>query len=636
MKTLLTPAFALLLLVSASGTLQAQVPNLLTYQGRVAVGTVNFDGTGQFKFALVNTNGGTTYWRNSPDTTPADGVPDSAVSLAVTKGLYSVLLGDTALANMAAIPASVFTNADVRLRVWFNDGTNGFQLLAPDQRLAAAGYAMTAAGLQLPTTSAGGVDGVIFQNGTRLIHSFGTNNFFAGSAAGNFTMTGGSNTAVGFSALQNNTTGSNNVALGERTLNLNSTGSNNIALGFQAGNNITGSNNISIGSPGVSGQSGVIRIGASGTHTDTFLAGVIRGDGSGLTGITATSLAANSVTSTQLAAGVVTAAKIDTTSVGLWGVTGSNIFRSAGNVGIGTNNPAQTLDVNGVSQSQALELRAAGSTPYLDFSSNLSDDFNARIIWQGTTVNRLDFDAPKFSFLNGNVGIGTSNPAAKLEVFGGARLVNGTTVTLQLSNYDPAFYGVTTPGTQIVATDVGGYTASLDFMTKAFGNQNNALQSRLHINGNTGRVGIGTTSPATTLDVNGEITCVAVNLTSDRNAKEQFKPVNPREVLDKVIGMPITEWQYKTEGDARHIGPMAQDFRAAFALGHDERHITSVDADGVALAAIQGLNEKLREEAARKDEEIKTLRSENRSLAERLAAIERHLKLSGKLDEASR
>ncbi len=66
--------------------------------------------------------------------------PAVAVSLAVAKGLYSVLLGDVTLTNMAALPASVFANADVRLRVWFDDGVAGSQLLSPDQRLAPASY----------------------------------------------------------------------------------------------------------------------------------------------------------------------------------------------------------------------------------------------------------------------------------------------------------------------------------------------------------------------------------------------------------------------------------------------------------------------------------------------------------------
>jgi hypothetical protein len=62
----------------------------------------------------------------------------------VTKGLYSVGLGDNSLINMTALPGSVFTNSDVRLRVWFNDGTHGSQLLTPDQRIATTGYAFMA------------------------------------------------------------------------------------------------------------------------------------------------------------------------------------------------------------------------------------------------------------------------------------------------------------------------------------------------------------------------------------------------------------------------------------------------------------------------------------------------------------
>ena len=65
-----------------------------------------------------------TYWSND-GTSAAGSEPTNAVPLTVSKGLYSVLLGDTALANMTAIPNSVFNNADVRLRVWFNDGPHG-------------------------------------------------------------------------------------------------------------------------------------------------------------------------------------------------------------------------------------------------------------------------------------------------------------------------------------------------------------------------------------------------------------------------------------------------------------------------------------------------------------------------------
>ena len=146
-RNLALSAFVLL------GALQAQVPQMLNYQGRIAVAGVNFDSTaaghaGQFKFALVDgANPPVVYWSNDGtiDGQTTANAPTASVALPVAKGLYSVLLGDAALPNMTAIPASVFTShADVRLRVWFDDGINGFQLLSPDQRIASVGYAIMA------------------------------------------------------------------------------------------------------------------------------------------------------------------------------------------------------------------------------------------------------------------------------------------------------------------------------------------------------------------------------------------------------------------------------------------------------------------------------------------------------------
>ena len=134
-----TTLLLLLAALVATTTTQAQVPPLINYQGRVAVQGTNFDGTGQFKFALVNSDGTQTYWSND-GTSVGGSEPGSGVSLAVAKGLYSVLLGDTAVANMNPLPVSTFSNSDVRLRVWFDDGANGSQLLSPDQRLAPMAY----------------------------------------------------------------------------------------------------------------------------------------------------------------------------------------------------------------------------------------------------------------------------------------------------------------------------------------------------------------------------------------------------------------------------------------------------------------------------------------------------------------
>jgi hypothetical protein len=91
---------------------------------------------------------------------------------------------------------------------------------------------------------------------------------------------------------------------------------------------------------------------------------------------------------------------------------------------------------------------------------------------------------------------------------------------------------------------------------------------------------------------------------SDRNLKENFQPINPEQVLERVSALPISKWNYKLDAGTEHLGPMAQDFYAAFNIGPDDKHIAVIDEGGVALAAIQGLNQKLNE----KDAEIQDLK----------------------------
>jgi len=113
----------------------------------------------------------------------------------------------------------------------------------------------------------------------------------------------------------------------------------------------------------------------------------------------------------------------------------------------------------------------------------------------------------------------------------------------------------------------------------------------------------------------------ALVLTSDRNAKENFAPVSPRDVLDKVAAMPITRWNFKGDATTPHIGPMAQDFYSAFSLGTDDKHIATVDADGVALAAIQGLNQKVEQ----KETEITELKQAVSELKELVKVLNEKL-----------
>jgi hypothetical protein len=97
---------------------------------------------------------------------------------------------------------------------------------------------------------------------------------------------------------------------------------------------------------------------------------------------------------------------------------------------------------------------------------------------------------------------------------------------------------------------------------------------------------------------------------SDRNLKTDFTKVMPEDILNRLAALPIQGWRYTNEiVGIRHIGPMAQDFKAAFGLGQDDKFIGFVDEQGVALAAIQGLNQKMSEQLKARDAEIAGLKA---------------------------
>jgi hypothetical protein len=122
----------------------------------------------------------------------------------------------------------------------------------------------------------------------------------------------------------------------------------------------------------------------------------------------------------------------------------------------------------------------------------------------------------------------------------------------------------------------------------------------------------------------GTVYSKGIALTSDRNAKEHFIPLDPQAVLAGVAALPVSEWSYRDDPGTRHIGPMAQDFHSAFGLnGNDDKHISMVDEGGVALAAIQGLNQKVESENAALRAELKRRDGENAALKKRLDALER-------------
>ncbi len=124
------------------------------------------------------------------------------------------------------------------------------------------------------------------------------------------------------------------------------------------------------------------------------------------------------------------------------------------------------------------------------------------------------------------------------------------------------------------------------------------------------------------VDYNGNVSATSFTPSSDRNLKENFQPVNVLDVLAKVAALPITKWNFKEDSGTTHLGPMAQDFYGTFGVGPDDKHISTVDADGVALAAIQGLNLKVESENAALRNELNRRETENTELKRRLDLLE--------------
>lgn len=138
-------AVSLFSLFVVTDSLRADVPQTINHQGVVKVNGVPFSGTGHFKFAILNASG-VNVWTNDNSNLVLNGVPNTAEDVTVADGVYSVILGGTGPAyTMTPIAATVFNESDRRLRIWFDDGTNGIQQLTPDHSLTSSPYSQQTA-----------------------------------------------------------------------------------------------------------------------------------------------------------------------------------------------------------------------------------------------------------------------------------------------------------------------------------------------------------------------------------------------------------------------------------------------------------------------------------------------------------
>ena len=124
----------LCILLAITGAVFADDQVMFNYQGRVRVQGTAFNGTGYFKFAIVNNPGTITLWSND-GTSVGGSEPSASVSVDVTEGIFNVMVGDPDL-GMEPINRSIFNHpGKIKLRIWFSDGTHGFQRLLPDRRI---------------------------------------------------------------------------------------------------------------------------------------------------------------------------------------------------------------------------------------------------------------------------------------------------------------------------------------------------------------------------------------------------------------------------------------------------------------------------------------------------------------------
>ena len=281
-----------------------------------------------------------------------------------------------------------------------------------------------------------------------------------------------------------------------------------------------------------------------------------------------------------------------------------------GRVGFGTSTPVVELHVKD-GDTPTLRLEQDGSSGFTAQTWDVAGNETNFFVRDVTNSSKLPFrirpSAPSNSIYvdtNGDVGMNTSSPDASLHVLrtdGTAQVLvedaSGTTAQrnlLQLSNNGAARMGFEDTST----TDLWriGLRSNGTFQVLYANTAVRVIEAMQ--NGN--------------VEIAGDVTANSVLLTSDIDAKENITPVDGQLVLAKLGNVPISTWNFKKdESQARHLGPMAQDFHKAFGLGPDERHVAPLDVASVALAAVKELDQK----AQTKDARIAELEA-------RLAALE--------------
>jgi len=121
---------------------------------------------------------------------------------------------------------------------------------------------------------------------------------------------------------------------------------------------------------------------------------------------------------------------------------------------------------------------------------------------------------------------------------------------------------------------------------------------------------------------------------SDRQVVKNISRINPKIILDRLAGLALYTWNYDTQDPAiRHLGPLSQDFYRTFELGSDDRYISTVDADGVALGAAQGLYQLVQEQNSKIIRQQQQIRNMQAIINSQISQIEKILEIINGLDD---
>ncbi len=659
----------------------------------------------------------TTYWDN--DGAPG-GNPLAAVSVPVTNGLFTVILGDTSQPNMTSIPVSLFATPNLQLRIWFNDGVSGFSALSPWQLLTAAPYAAYAAtGLQGPPGPQGpaGPQGPVGNVGPQGPAGSqgpagpqgpqgpqgpsGTNGWgLAGNAVAPGQFLGSTNNQP--VELWVNSTRALRLEPSATIPNLIGGYSGNVVSGGAQGATIGGGG--TVGFPNQNGSTLGTIAGGSGNLINTNANDSVIGggrqneiDGGSWGAVIAgghgnwiqlsTSGGGNSGNSSYSAIGggygnlVESNANYSMVGGGyanvnaaIYGTIGggaqNRAASSASTIGGGAQNTASGGDstVGGGTLNVATNFGATVGGGYLNTADNSSTVAGG---WGNAAVNYSAVgggqsnSAVYYSTIAGGqisyatnystVGGGWRNMAV-----GGSGLLDGGATVAGGENNNAVGGGATTGGGVSNASRYCG-TVGGGLGNGAFGNfstvpggEGNAATGAFSFAAGVGAqanedgtfvwsgssfsngYGVSQGTNSFTVYASGGVwffsgannSGVGVKLLpnssawtsiSDRNVKKNIKPVDYQSVLDRLERIPIQQWNYNWEkdGDVPNIGPMAQDFKKAFYPGRDDKGISTLEFDGVELAAIQALNEKLKS----KDAELEALKQRNDALAAQMEEL---------------